>query len=361
VKQRATAARSFAFFAACGCALAVLAAEPLPVDLSRSDPARQVRPWGEAYRGPIVDTHSHLVAPNKRSGAAANPDIPAIIEKAHVARIVLLPPPNAAVNGDALVKSKREALVRESGGRVLAMCGSDYLTHWMYLAALSGRLPTDVAEHQQQLAADLQRGGCAGVGEIGLFHFRKVREQAVVKLPAAYPPLVAIGETAAKFGVPLDLHAESREPDMTPHQEEVFATIAAMFERVPALRLICSHTCLTTAKNARTLLQAYPGLMMNLHAYRNPAEWGHLEPVTDLEGRLYEDWAVLLDEMPDRFMIGNDFMFGWNDPDSYPRHFQRLRNMLGSLAPGTARKIAYENAVKVFGPLPQGRGRDAAP
>ena len=91
---------------------------------------------------------------------------------------------------------------------------------------------------------------------------------------------------------------------------------------------------------------------MNLRAFRNPEEWGHLEPITDLQGRLYDDWAALLEDMPDRFMIGDDFMFGWNDPESYERHFQKMRRMLGSLPATVAKKIAFENAVKLFGPLP---------
>ena len=344
-------------FATWGYALSGYASEPLPVDLGVSDPARATRPWDGIYSGPIVDTHSHLVAPNRRSGSYGNPDVLATMGKAGVARIILLPPPNAAVNGDAQVKGTRDALVRETGGRVLAMCGSDYLSQWMNSAALAGKLPTDVGQRQERLATDLQSGGCVGVGEIGLFHFRKLPWQPVIMLPAAYSPLLAIGEVAARLGVPLDLHAESREPDMTPHEADVFATIAAMFERAPGLRLICSHTCLTTAKNARTLLSAYPGLMMNLHAYRNPREWAHLEPSTDLTGHFYEDWAALIEEMPDRFTIGDDFMFGWNDPEDYVMHFQKLRNTLGSLAPAVARKVAFENAVRIFGPLP-GKGAE---
>ncbi len=327
-------------------------AETLPIDLGRSDPGRPARPLGDAYQGPIVDTHSHLVAPNGKTSAYWDADILDLIEKAGVSRIILLPPPNAAVNNDAAIRGERETLRKTSNGRVLVMCGSDYLTHWMYDAALSGKLPDDIVLRLERLAADLNSGNCAGVGEIGLFHFRKVRQQAVIKLPAAYPPLLAIGEEAARAGFPLDLHAESREPDMAPHQAEVFATIAALFERAPGLRLICSHTCLTTAKNARTLLQAYPGLMMNLHAFRHPEEWAHLEPITGLEGGLYDDWAALLEEMPERFMIGDDFMFGWNEPEAYEHHFHRLRGILGSLPPAAAKKIAFENAVKVFGPLP---------
>ena len=325
---------------------------PFKIDATNSDPDRPIRPFSIPYIGPLVDTHSHLV-PMRGNKHAFNDDVLEAIEKAHVARIVLLPPPNEAVFNDPTIKKRREQLRQDSHGRVLVMCGSDYLTQWMNRAASEGKIPDDVNTRMEQLSQDLKGGLCSGAGEIGFFHFNKTGHQNVVKLPALYPPLLAIAETTARAGAWLDMHAEPVEPNGTSHREEVFTTISAMFKRAPELRLICSHTCLTNPQNARALLTAFPNLMMNLKNFRNPPEWGHLEPITNLDGEIYTDWATLLEEMPDRFMIGMDFMFGRTEASSYPRNIKKIRKMLGSLNRETARRIAFENAERVFGVVPR--------
>ena len=35
----------------------------------------------------------------------------------------------------------------------------------------------------------------------------------------------------------------------------------------------------------------------------------NLEPVLNSNGELYKDWALLFEEMPDRFVIGSDAKF----------------------------------------------------
>jgi hypothetical protein len=324
------------------------------VDVTRSDPLRATRPAGAPYAGSVVDAHAHLnpPAPNRQNVEA---DVPEAIIKARVARIVLLPAPNEARFRDReSAERRRRELQRSSNGRVLTMCGSDYLTVWMDDGAHSpfGIGSKDLTERMARLTADLKSGACAGVGEIGVLHFNSDGTQPVVRLPAGYPPLLAIAETAAKAGAWMDIHAEPREPDGTSHHDEIYSTLAEMFQRAPDLKLIYSHNGLTNARNARALLTAFPKLMMSVTHMRRKS-WAHLEPITNEQGELYADWAALLEEMPERFMIGTDFLFGWTPQptESYARVMERNRQLLGSLTPEAARRIAFENAARVFGPL----------
>jgi hypothetical protein len=201
---------------------------PFKIDASNSDPNRPVRTFDSPYIGPLVDTHSHLV-PLRGKKQVFNDDVLEAIKKANVARIILLPPPNEAVFGDSSIKKRREHLKQVSDGRVLIMCGSDYLTQWMNQAAEQGKIPDDVNTRMDELSKDLKSGMCSGVGEIGFLHFNKTGNQHVVKLPAVYPPLLAIAETASLTGAYLDMHAEPVEPSGTSHRTEVFGTISAMF------------------------------------------------------------------------------------------------------------------------------------
>ena len=74
--------------------------------------------------------------------------------------------------------------------------------------------------------------------------------------------------------------------------------------------------------------------------------WGHLGPVVNSNGEIYEDWAQLFEEMPERFMVGTDFHFGRRGVKikRYKKRIKQYRYMLGTLEERTARMIAYENA-----------------
>ena len=250
---------------------------------------------------------------------------------------------------------KQMQLLREgSDGRVSVLCGSDYLTEWMNsVGRYRGRSAEEIAQQMARLAGDLKSGACTGVGEIGFRHYDKTRVgyQLLIDLPPVYEPLLAIADTAARLGVPLDLHAEPAEPNGARHEAEVFGTYARMFERNPNLRLVLAHSGMTSVRNARALLVAYPTLMMNINFGKHKHDmWRNLEAVGDLQGRVYSDWAELFEEMPDRFMVGSDMFFSRVDsPDEgYERRIHHVRRSLGSLAPGAARRIAFENAERVF-------------
>jgi Amidohydrolase len=328
---------------------------PFPVDATRSDPNRPARPLGEPYQGFIFDTHGHLASLEGRPTDAGA--VTAAKGAAHVRRLNLLPPPNAARQmGVGASLAQMETLRQSSKGFISHLCGSDYLTSWMDDAAKLGRVPPDVDAQMARLETDLKSGACAGVGEIGFRHYIKAKGELEVNVPAAYGPLLAIAETAARLNMPLDLHAEPVEPDGKRHEAEVFGTIALMFERAPNLKLITSHNAMTNVHNARSLLQAYPTLMMNVRfgGYGQQVNWANLEGLVDERRQLYEDWAVLFEEMPDRFMLGMDFFFGGegNVADHYAANIHLARRVLGSLPPPVAEKIGFNNARRLFGAPP---------
>jgi hypothetical protein len=325
-------------------------------DARPSDPNRPTVSWGDPYDGPLIDTHAHLNPPSARRGST-QADITAAITAARVNRIVLAPAPNEGVfRNPQPTQTERLALVRTSAGRVLRLCGSEYLTDWMSDNAGRGGAVSSrtLVAKVEQLRGDLKTGTCVGVGEIGLFHFDTAGGQPVVRLPAAYPPLVAIAQVAAAAGLPMDIHAEPFEPNGTiSHHAEIYGTLGVLFRDAPGLKLIYSHGGMTNPHNARALLEALPGLMMNLRfAPREP--WKHLDPIVNEAGRLYADWAELLKQMPDRFLIGSDFLFGWNPrpTEDYARLINVTRRILGGLPPEVARRIASVNAQRLFGFAP---------
>jgi hypothetical protein len=110
---------------------------------------------------------------------------------------------------------------------------------------------------------------------------------------------------------------------------------------------------MTNPANARKILETYPNVFMSIKIVKSrQGVWNHLEPVTDLEGNLYEDWALLFEQMPDRFFIGSDVKFGQkrnaDNETNYPRIVRSLRLALGSLEKEAAEKIAWKNATHWF-------------
>ncbi len=66
---------------------------------------------------------------------------------------------------------------------------------------------------------------------------------------------------------------------------------------------------------------------------------------------MYEDWARLFEEMPERFMVGTDAKFGRKtfNTGKYRKKIKQIRRALGAVAPAAAILIAHENAQKMFG------------
>ena len=102
---------------------------------------------------------------------------------------------------------------------------------------------------------------------------------------------------------------------------------------------------MTNPTNARRILETYPNVMLSIKVVTPTAVWKNLEPVFNSNGEVYEDWATLFEEMPNRFVIGSDakFMRRGFTLDIYEEMINMVRRLLGSLSPAAARAIAYDN------------------
>jgi hypothetical protein len=80
--------------------------------------------------------------------------------------------------------------------------------------------------------------------------------------------------------------------------------------------------------------------------------WPRMEEFSSLieqDGVLFPEMKALYEEFPDRFVLGMDVAHapGMNQ-QNYSRRVNRFRNLLGQLKPGTAKKLAETNAVRIF-------------
>lgn len=209
-----------------------------------------------------------------------------------------------------------------------------------------------------RLSEDIDGSECSGIGEIGLYHFNKTGTQNVIEYPPTFEPFLKIAGLIAEKDVWIDLHAEPVNPEGKSYENQVFGGLELLFQQYPNLKLILSHTAMTNPINARRILETYPNVMMNFKPITKHHLWRNLDPITNHERRLYEDWAELFEEMPERFMVGTDEKFGRIGkgvlaPEgakvaNYAKKINRMRRILGSINPDAAKLIAYKNAERIF-------------
>ena len=209
-----------------------------------------------------------------------------------------------------------------------------------------------------RLSEDLNNPECAGIGEIGLYHFNKTGHQNIIEYPPTFAPFIKIIGLIAEKEAWIDLHAEPVDPYGKSYEEQVFGGLELLFQKYPNLKLIISHTAMTNPTNVRRILETYPNIMMNFKPITSHNRWRNLEPITDPEGRLYDDWAELFEQMPERFMVGTDEKFGRNRKEGresevsrtikYQEDIKHMRRILGSINPDAAEFIAYKNAERIF-------------
>jgi predicted TIM-barrel fold metal-dependent hydrolase len=116
--------------------------------------------------------------------------------------------------------------------------------------------------------------------------------------------------------------------------------IVRLYAHAPQARIVWAHTGIggTPADRVRELLRRHPTLMGEL-SYRP----GLLE-----DGRLSPAWRSLFAEFPDRFLVGSDTWVNgrWQQ---YEPLMAEARRWLGELPPDIARRIAWDNAARLFG------------
>jgi hypothetical protein len=184
----------------------------------------------------------------------------------------------------------------------------------------------------------LERGlaaGCFdGIGEV-LVNTLSSHRARQVRFPADSPLMQRLWSMSVRYGVPLSVHMDA-EP----------ASVAEMERLVSSDRAgtwIWAHTGWYAAPGLlRRLLLDHPNLHLEL-SFRDSLR--SFAPV-DSGGRLRPEWRDLMEEFPDRFLLGTDVL----SPSAaeYTSLVRLWRGVLGQLSPETAVKLAYENAERLL-------------
>lgn len=281
---------------------------------------------------PIVDLHLHLFAEltpdelrarmdrnNVRWGGAVGPTTP---------------------------RSDPRPFIAALGKRYIAMAGQP---EFMMAYREGGAAALGNADHPrlkatiEQAEEDLKAKRIRGFGELILNNRNShpdptFRRKAVVDAP----PIRQMFAIAARHQGVVQMHIEP-DPDTVGQLE-------ALLNAFPTVPVILSH-CMAVAEEPtapEAILRKYRRVLCDLSARSEPVMPPRLRHRM-IFGTDFADarWLRVMEALPDQFVVGSD---ATNAHEDYDRIIAVYRSgLLPRLSAATARKIAYENAVKLFG------------
>jgi hypothetical protein len=154
---------------------------------------------------------------------------------------------------------------------------------------------------------------------------------------------------SATYKVPVPMHMQWHPGSV---QE-----LGEMLAAYPAAVVVLSHCGKDTeAADIRKIMAQYPNVHCDL-GFRSPPQ-AMQESQKDPRRTIYwgnsllrkaamkPEWLALVEEYPDRFMVAVDDVHGWGEYDEVVAAIRS--GVLAQLSAGTAEKVAYGNAVRIF-------------
>lgn len=221
-----------------------------------------------------------------------------------------------------------------------------------------GRDPSLMAE----LAAEVRTGRYFAMGEFEARHYISGTNDRDVHLPMDSEPFEALFSLAEESGLPFLVHHEA--------EDALLPELERMLERHPRARVIWCHvgrnrdtatwTILPTPDGVRAFLRKYPNLFFDLNQAKPGGRHRGTNQVDSVlydidrskggdqpDAKLNREWKRLLEEFPDRFLIGTDVNTGRFDGyDQVIQTFRRL--ILNRLDREAAERIAWKNAWRLM-------------
>lgn len=149
-------------------------------------------------------------------------------------------------------------------------------------------------------------------------------------------------DLAASNNIPLLVHAQLQNNDDT------FEELSRLAATKPDGVLVMGHCGKdTTAARMRDFLNKTPNAVCNL-AYRSAPQ----EKSSDENRHIWssagikEDWRQLIEDMPDRFMVGIDDVHDWDQFDAVVETIRK--DLLANLTKATAEKVSHQNAKRLY-------------
>lgn len=328
---------------------------------------------GAADRLGWIDVHVHLIGGRgaRQDYAGAVSAALAVMDEAGIRKMLVMPPPQVYVQQSPYDYDSFIEPLKRYPARFAFLGGGGSLNSMLHEATEGTRISDDLKRRFEQKALEILREGAAGFGEITAHHLSHLPGHPYESVAADHPLLLLLADIAGRNDAVIDFHfdvvtEDLRSPEWlaTPPNPPVLRANLAAFERLlerdRKAKIVWAHAGSDmlghwTTDLSRRLLEKHPNLYMSLRMGPGRAPQNH--PLTGAK-EIRPDWLRLLRDSADRFVIGGDqFISGPSIQGGGPGVVfaqrapavrERTRAFLAALSPDIARKIASENALRLY-------------
>lgn len=313
----------------------------------------ETRPGGAVV---MIDTHAHIIRSYRRTrpGAMVSQALRAM-DDLRVEMTILLPPPFPSGHPGIYGRRELGPVVRANPGRFAFVAGGESLNPMIHGVAPEKVTPEVIREFRQEAKAIVD-AGAVGFGELTAEHFSSGQGgHPYESTRPDHPLFLALADVAGQHGIPIDLHMEAVPQDMPfPGRRAGGANPPLLkgnlagFERLLAhdrkAKIIWAHagwdnTGERTLGLMRRLLTENPNLYMSIKIDPGPRRNRPL----DESGSPHSGWLELLQDFPERFVIGSGQFF-----DEGAERLTLVRQLVDALPPHVARLVGRENAKRIY-------------
>ena len=319
-------------------------------------------------QGDWIDVHFHLIADkgDLESFDEAAQRTLQIMDAERIRTIVIMSPPRPNANFD--IESIAD-VVKKYGSRIVMVGGGGSLNPMLQEAGKSPEVAAEVRRRFEETAQRIIASGAKGFGEIAAHHVSLSPSHGYESVPADHPLLLLLADIAAQHDVPIDLHFDPIPDDVdkpsslsSPQNPAVLKANLAGFERLLAhnrkTKIVWAHAGADpvgyfTPKLVRELLSRHSNLALSIRPTA-PFPGSMVHP----KGAINDNWIAVVRDFPDRFVIGSDsFVVATTYTGAEaPRVFEQrseiqrrgIRRLLSYLPEDLAKRVGYENAIRLY-------------
>ena len=307
---------------------------------------------------PVIDTHTHL-SPDKNGNFYSGAQTAlSMMKKLGIEKSFVMPYPFTpgqhglfTIDDPSFIRT-----VQRHKGTLFFLGGGGTLNVMIQETVRAGDVSEKLKKHFKEQALKILEKGAIGFGELGAEHVSMRSGHPYLSAPPDHALFLLLADIAAENGVPIDLHMEAVPVDMPlpeglsspPNPKILTANIPAL-ERLLAhnrkANIIWAHagwdnTGYRTPSVMAKLFERHPNLYMSLKT--NKRDRSENSPIRK-GGRVTREWIDLITKYADRFLVGSDLKYG------QPRLAKTgVMAILRQLPPNVLKKVAYENAVRIF-------------
>jgi hypothetical protein len=196
-----------------------------------------------------------------------------------------------------------------------------------------------------------------GIGEVLVRHWAyanegKIGQHAEIDKRFDTVFIRQIAKLAIKHQVPMVIHMEG--------YPELVNDLNIVLTEMPELKLVWAHGCGRSGPEViRGILTNHPNLYCDLSNMTNTGGYGSGWPKAEAftnkfeaKGVFHEPYKKLILDFPDRFYVGMDVAhqsrWTMENGNTFERRVARTRELLATLPEAVAKKLAYQNVIKVY-------------